>query len=86
MLLFWLLEPACNMSCTTPNPAPCRMEQRLLAPLAAEREARCTSAAERAVPALLRHDRCSLDAVLATHTAAELAAVRHPLPLYHAAA
>lgn len=83
---FWPLEPACDASWITPNPAPCRMEQRLLAPLAVEWEARCTTSAERAVPALMRHDRCSLDAVLATHTAAELAAVRHPLPLYHAAA
>ena len=35
---------------------------------------------------MLRHDRRALDAACATQTAADLAALRHPLPLYHTAA
>ena len=54
--------------------------------LARQWQAECSTAAERAALALLRKDRRSLDAVLATHTAAQLAAVQRPLPLYHAAA
>ena len=62
------------------------MQEEHLSTLAAEWEAGCWTAAESLVPALLRNDRRSLDAALATHTAAALAAVQHPLPLYHAAA
>ncbi|PRW33771.1 hypothetical protein C2E21_7246 [Chlorella sorokiniana] len=54
--------------------------------LAAAWEAGCCTAAERLVPALLRRDERVLDAALALHTAAQLAAVQQPLPLYHAAA